>query len=68
MVGPENYKSNLFIYAYAFLHIQTLFDSTQNCIIILRVVHYELLSKSSSLKSFSDRAHIYCDSRPIVVF
>jgi hypothetical protein len=58
MVGPENCKCNLFtgIYACACLYIQTLFDFTQNCIMTLQVVHYEILSNSSSLKSFSDRA------------
>lgn len=56
MVSPEYYKSNLFLYAYACLYIQTLFDFTQNCIMILQVVHYELLSKSSSLQSSLDRA------------
>ena len=56
MVGPENYKSNLFIYTYACIYIQALFDFTQNYIMILQVVHYKLLSKSSSFKSYSDRA------------
>jgi len=56
MVGSENYKSNLFIHAYACLYIQILFDFIHNCIMTLQVVHYELLSKSSSLKSCSDCA------------
>jgi hypothetical protein len=56
MVGSENHKFNLFIYTYACLYSQTPFDFTQNRIMILEVVRYELLSKSSSLKSFSDRA------------